>query len=61
MAAVETPTLLGKVAALGKSAWALAVAHPVIAAVAVAATIAVPTLILMYQRSKANSKSGDAS
>ncbi|MDR1173691.1 MAG: hypothetical protein LBK24_02775 [Puniceicoccales bacterium] len=43
-------SLLGKVAALGKSAWALAVAHPVIATMAVVAAIAIPALIVAWRR-----------
>ncbi|MDR1233357.1 MAG: hypothetical protein LBJ75_03830 [Puniceicoccales bacterium] len=45
-------SLLGKVVALGKSAWALAVAHPVIATMAVVATIAIPALIIAWRRNK---------
>jgi uncharacterized membrane protein YebE (DUF533 family) len=47
-------SLLGKVVSLGKSAWALAVAHPVIATVAVAATIAIPIAFIAYRRRRTN-------
>ncbi|MDR1233356.1 MAG: hypothetical protein LBJ75_03825, partial [Puniceicoccales bacterium] len=45
-------SLLGKVAALGRSAWALAIAHPVIATMAVVAAIAIPTLIIAWRKNK---------
>jgi nitrate/nitrite transporter NarK len=49
-----TASLLGKVVALGKSVWALAAAHPVIAIATVATAIIVPTLILIaYRKNKA--------
>ncbi|MDR2432304.1 MAG: hypothetical protein LBD34_00945 [Puniceicoccales bacterium] len=43
-------SLLGKIVALGKSVWALAAAHPVIAIATVATAIIVPTLILIAYR-----------
>ncbi|MDR1528144.1 MAG: hypothetical protein LBS22_00975 [Puniceicoccales bacterium] len=45
-------SLLGKITALGKSAWALAAAHPVITATVVITAIAVSTLIIAYRRSQ---------
>ncbi|MDR0742692.1 MAG: hypothetical protein LBE98_04495 [Puniceicoccales bacterium] len=45
-------SLLGKIAALGKSAWALAAAHPVITATIVTTAIAVSALVIAYRRSQ---------
>lgn len=43
-------SLLDKVIALGKSAWALAVAHPVITTAIVATAIAVPLIFIVWRK-----------